>query len=506
MKHLDLFTFTTILTDISKESLDYKETTNGFTCNGNSSSIVKKYLEDIKIIVNKYNITSLYLKIDDTTEDWNEVAFNDTFKWNLSIGNKKELLELAGVISSDIEVFLFFNNDYFINEWLKEPSNLKQLNSSKPKKIFVHKLAYMFGGPRIALVPLDKIKEELPSEWLKSTKLPDIEKIHKTVHFITSDENDFSLENFLITWGDIDNDIAKIFHIASAKALLRSIVQEYYNDNKVVLNGKKRLEIKLSEEGEDLSFISNENINKLYNIIAWCYGKEDEKTRILLLVDRLTLDIDQEKSLLQTIPNIIEKAYVEAEAKYKYVILDRKIEYTKELADLQKDISNIADKYATSTNDYIAGLLKDVLTFAFILTVGVIAKKFVDEKLLFSSEAELLFKAFAIYLGISFFLRIIHFFVVVHQFENLTISWKEVVRNHMSAEELKSYVRTALKKVKKSFLWIVFLISIIYILISIASWNSTKILKFIIQQVNVTNTSQHNIVKKEDNDSMEKPK
>lgn len=497
MKHLDLLAFTDKLTSLRAISSICKETTNGASYSGEFNLRVKNILEDLKQIIIQHDISSLYIKIDDMDENWKDVSFNHHIsKWSLSIGNKKELLELAGMISSDIESFLFFDNNYFNDEWLQESSNLQQLNSKKPKKIFVYGLRYMFGGPRIALIPLNKSKEELPSAWLKSTKLPDPEKIHKTVHFITSDQNDFSLENLLITWGEVDNKQAQIFHIASAKALICSLVQEYYNDQKVILNGKKRLEIKLLDKDENLDFINKKNIDKLCDIVAWCYEKEDEKTRILLLVDRLTLDINQEKALMHIIPTIIEKAYIEAESRYKYVILDRKIEYTKELADLQKDISNIADKYATSTNNYTTGLLKDILAFASILTVGVIAKKFIDEKLLFSPEAELLFRAFAIYLFISFFLRILHFTVVVYQFEKLTISWKEIVRNHMSAKELKLYVNTALKSVKRTFLLIAFIVSIIYIAMSLASWNSTYILNSMIYP--------NNTIEKQDNNSTKK--
>ncbi|MDD2356465.1 MAG: hypothetical protein PHX13_00970 [Thiovulaceae bacterium] len=476
-----------------------KETTNGISYSGDFNQEVKQILEDLKQVIIQYNLTGLYLQIDDLNEDWSTSFQGSISNWSLSIGDKKELLESAGVMSVDVDAFLFFSKDYFVKEWLTKASNIKKLNSIKPKKIFIDGLELIFGGPRIAFIPLNKQTEELPSEWLKSTKLPDKEKIHKTVHFITSEEDDFSPENFLITWGDMDNKIARTFHIFSAKALLRTLVQEYYNDQKAILYGKKRLEVKISELNEDVNFISKKDIDILYKIVTWCYAKEDETTRILLLIDRLTLDINQEKSLLHIVPEIIEKAYAEAESRYKYVILDRKVEYTKELAELQKDISNIADKYAVSTNDYISGLLKDILAFAFVLTVGVVAKKFIDEKLLFSPEAELLFKAFAIYLFISFFLRILHFIIVVYQFEKLSISWKEIVRNHMSASELKSYVNKALKSVKITFICVVCLVSIIYIGMAIASWNSTYILKSIIHPINENNKPNQGFKKREDN-------
>lgn len=486
MEHLNLSTFANKLSALRKlENTTLKETTNGISYSGEFNQNVRQILEDLKQIVAQYHLTGLYLQMDDIDEDWSNTSFEGSISnWHLSIGNKKELLESSGEPSVDVETFLFFSKDYFVEEWLTKASNINQLESKKPKKIFVDGFELMFGGPRIAIIPLAKMKEELPSEWLKSTKLPDQEKIHKTVHFITSEQNDFSPENFLITWGDTDNDLAKIFHVLSAKALLRTLVQEYYNDQKVILYGKKRLETKISTLNENVDFIKKKDIDTLYQIVTWCYAKEDETTRILLLIDRLTLDIDQEKSLLHAVPNIIIKAYKEAESRYKYVILDRKVEYTKELADLQKDISSIADKYAVSTNEYASGLLKDILAFAFILTVGVIAKKFIDDKLLFSHEAELLFKAFSIYLFISFSLRVTHFLIVIYQFEKLTISWKEIVRNHMSETELRAYVSTALQSVKRSFKAIVWIVSIIYITMVCASWNSTSILKAILHPTN----------------------
>lgn len=401
------------------------------------------------------------------------------------------------ILLSDTKELLFFSKDYFENEWLEKSKGIlnpiikDDLTSTTPFKIYVYGLENEFGGPRIAILPLLKRNDELPIEWLKSTKLPDSEKIQKTVHFITSEQVDFSPEKFLITWGDVDCELAKRFHVASAKVLLCTLIQEFYNNEKILLHGKRRLEMKLSEEDDNFNYINKQNIEKLIEIVSWCYAEDDENTRILLIVDRLSLDINLEKSLLNIVPENINKAFKEAKSRYKYVVLDRKSEYTKELADLQKDISGIVDKYVVSTNDYTLGFLKDVLAFAFILTVGVVAKKFVNEKLLFSNEAGIFFKAFAIYLAISFILRLSHFIVVVYQSEKLAISWKDIVRNHMSSDELKNHVSQALKSVKRSFSIIVFAVSIIYVVMIYMSWNSSETLAYVFTHEKISKETQY---------------
>ena len=488
MKELELCSLSKVFEDLREyANLINQESLFGISYKGNLSSEVIEILVDLKEFVINSNFNDvIHLNIDDIEEDWADVSFEGSTIWSISIGDKESLLKVTGSIPGDTKELLFFDKKYFEDEWLEKASGISDpiakgdLTCSNPHKIFVYGLEFSFGGPRIAVIPLDKMKQELPSpEWLKSTKLPDWTKIHKTVHFISSDANEFSPEKFLITWGDIDCDLAKKFHVASAKVLLCTLVQEYYNDKKVLLHGKKRLEVKISSIGENIDFINKKTIDNVKQVVEWCYAEDDESTRILLVIDRLSLDIDPEKSLLHVIPEVINKAYIEAKSRYKYVVLDRKAEYTKELSDLQKDIVGISDKYVSSTNDYTSGFLKDIIAFAFVLSVGVIAKKLINEKLLFSEEAGLLFKAFAVYLLISFALRFWHFVVVVVQSEKLAISWKDIVRNHMSSEELRNHVNTSLKGVKINFSLIIFVVSVMYLCMALMSWNSAYTLKLI---------------------------
>lgn len=469
-----------------KDKDNKKETTNGINYSGQINDEIVSIICELKeyIITSKLEKSFLFI-LDEVEEDWDSLSFKGSKKWELSIGDKQQLLNNSSN-SEDIKELLFFDKEYF-SQWLEKASGLANpieqgfLTAYIPHKIYVYDLEHFFGGPRIAIIPLSKRFTDLSVYgWLNSTKLPSIGKIQKTVHFISSDVVDFSPENFLITWGDINCELATKFHVASAKSLLYTVVQEYYNDNKIILNGKKRIEVKMSDNRE--VSIDKESIETLVEVVSWCYAENDETTRILLLVDRLSLDIDEKSCLLGVVKNKINTAFNEAKSRYKYVVLDRKAEYTKELSELQKDIVGVIDKYISSTNEYILSFLRDILTFAFILTVGVVSKKIVNENLLFSKEADIFFKAFAIYLAFSLLLRLWHFIFVVKQAEKLIISWKNIVRNHMSAQELKEHIRNALSSAKLNFKIVLFVVSLLYIFMSIISWNSNKTFNYIFNE------------------------
>lgn len=472
-----------------------KETLLGIHYQGVLNQKVINILKELKNIIIGSNIEDkVRCNLDEEYESWNDIIFEGSKEWSISIGDKSSLLNPLPNAHEDIKEFIFFDKNYFLNEWIEESSGIRNpfeigdLTKNNQNKIYVYGIDDFLGGPRIAILPLNRRFDDLSAyDWLKSTNLPSSDKIMKAVHVISPNVvTNFTPENFLITWGNLDCDLALRFHQASAQALLYTLVQEYYSNNKILLHGKKRIEVKMCKENDiDLEHIDNitkKNIDDLRKIVNWCYSSQDETTRILLIIDRLTLDIDTDKTLLQVIPEKICKAFKEAQSRYNYIIKDRKAEYAKELSDLQKDIVSVVDKYVTGTNNYILGFLKDILTFAFILTVGVLAKKLVHESLLFSDEAGVFFKGFAIYLCFSFILRLWHFIVVVKQAEKLTISWKDIVRNHMSTSELRNYITDALKGVKLNFKIIVSFLSLMYILMAFASWNSSKTLNYIFQK------------------------
>lgn len=503
MENFDLKKLAAILTLLRQYSNEPKETLNGIFYKGQiDNQNVLDILYELKdLVLGTYIENELHLKINDFTESWKSLNLSINDNWSLSIGDKLSLLNTNE--NKDIKEYLFFDKNYFTNEWLNKASGLNtpledsDLNCGQPVKIYVHDLDNFLGGYRIAILALsDRNKDLSEYDWLKSTQLPNTERIKKTVHFISSDNiSNFTPERFLITWGDTECDLARMFHLASAKALLYTIVQEYYSNEKILLHGKRRIEIKMSKNNDiDIEYVNNiskDSIDQLRKIVSWCYAENNEATRILLLIDRLSLDINIDKCFIQVVPYKIQKAFEEAKARYKYVILERKVEYTKELSDLQKDITSIADKYISKTNEYILGFLKDILSFAFILTVGVVSKKLIDENLLFSQEATIFFRGFSVYLLCSFVLRLWHFWVAVSQTEKLVTYWKNIVRNHMSSEELKDFISNGLDGVKKQFKKIIIIVSILYFVMIGCSWFSTSVLGYIFN-----NISTHKVVKK----------
>ena len=96
---------------------------------------------------------------------------------------------------------------------------------------------------------------------------------------------------------------------------------------------------------------------------------------------RLTLEIDESKSLIHELNLHLEKAFEEAIQRYNFAILERREKYISELKELLKDIKNQSDLYSQKIRNLLNNLLRDIL--AAILLIGfTIFTKFSDNLIL----------------------------------------------------------------------------------------------------------------------------
>lgn len=485
MSALNLQKFCNAVHALSEMSIGSKETELGFVCDGDFNNQVKVQLEIIRDFSLSYDLPSMKLKIDGLEEDWTSVDLEDEeiSDWKLSVADKKEILSASLLVTNDIDALFFIKSDYFKNDWIKNASGLenpestKFFKTAKPLKIYVNGIDVKFGGPRIAVLPAKSQNESLPKEWMQSTRLPQPEQIKKCIHLVSPDNSIPLPEKLLLNWGDLDNDIVQPFRKALAVSLLLTLCQEYFSKDKIVLRGKKRLEIPLYSKLSNQE-VTKEQIEKLTETIEWCFAEHDESTRILLVVDRISLDINEGQCLLSSI-SLFSDALSEAKDRYKYVILERKKDYTKELSDLQKDISAIIDKISSAAFSFSSSLLRDLLALAFVLTAGVAVRRFVNQDALVSPEASILFKAFSVYLILSLSFRLFHTIIVKWQSKSVFMTWQNILRSYMSKEEVDNKIYNSLFPINIHYRVTVTIVSIAYIVMAIISWNMHAFLQFL---------------------------
>ncbi|MCW0921211.1 hypothetical protein OK411_12535 [Pseudomonas sp. RG1] len=474
---VDLGVVSGLIVRLQREAdISYSENSFGANYSGLLSVTSREVLSELSKLICEHAIPSIRLQVDGQDEAWDEVDFSDPrmLDWVVSITDKAALLRDSLAINVDIDGLLFFDKVYFLETWLPKVSGLlggdlhQSLKSERPLKIFLCGFEDAFGGPRIAIVPTNKYDQALPVEWMMSTKLPNLERLLKSVHFVTGNAVMVSPERFLFNWGRIDNAIAAYFNKACVVYAMISLVQEFYDWDKVVLKGRRKLELSVCDNV--LQEFSKRDTDAVIACVEWCYAESDEETRTLLVVDRLTLDLKDDQALTGAV-RLVFAAFAEARSRYKYVVLDRKKDYTKELSDIQKDLSGVVDKYVAASHQFTGSLLTDVLALAFVLTAGVVSRRFIAEDALKSPEAVVLFKSFSIYLAVAVILRFWGAISVSLISTKLFTDWKDIVRSHMSAEELQKIVDNSLFSVKLNFWITCVVVFVIYVVMAISCWN-----------------------------------
>lgn len=396
--------------------------------------------------------------------------------WRFSF-NKDNFLNSEPFGNEDVKQVLFCSMESF-NKWASgniHPFSFdeKLFHGQKPLRIYVDGLREAFGGPRLAVCPIQSI--ELPKAWLGPLGLPSDPMLRTHIHVAAPFDARLEPAAFLLSWGAINSQAAEPFRRLCAINLAACLTQDFFDIDRVVLNGTKRLQLPLVQKN-DIAPSANQ-LRELLKAVEWAFS-ENPETRVLLLVDRLSLDIPANDSLVAGICDSIETALDHARNKYRFVILERKNEYAKELASLQKDIRIHTDAFAEKVRGLLSGLLRDVLAALLLLGVGLFARFIKDINVLNTAEAGLLFKAFSIYFLISIFLQGFIQLRDISLSEKEILYWADITRNHMGKEEVKSHVDEAIKSRRINYYFQGGIIALVYVCLSLLSWNIQATLKY----------------------------
>lgn len=441
----------------------------------------------ISLVDNELYRSSFILKLDGCKVDLTEPTYDSEIKnstaleWELTI-KKDELLKLFDFPSTTISEFLFFSVDKFKSFTgqglgLSNPLILGELNTDKPVRIHVYELPVSFGGSRLAVVPVGQAEGK--SSFLQPSPLPKEENLKKAIHIVSTESVVIRPSSFELTWGDIEHELAKPFLKAFIQVLYACIASQIFSLKKVVLNGVKQIELSIDGQDFEPSSVNKLQAQALSKLVSWCFAEDDFDTRRLLIADRLSLECKGGTSLLSLTERIITEAFEQAKSKYRYVISERNDDYRKELKDVYEDIKSFSDDYATRSINLTKGLIADLLSIAFVFSMGVFAKATVYNDLLKSGEANILFKAIAIYLLCSFSMRYWHVKIALTQNNKLFEEWSGKLHNHIALDEVRSIKERLTRCPKDHFITTSAIVGASHFFLAFLSWESESFLRFV---------------------------
>lgn len=371
---------------------------------------------------------------------------------------------------------VFLSVDAF-DSWVNSLEDLGEyseefLNEDLPINIMVNGLHTSFGGPMLAVTPIQGIRPQ-NYQWPVNRRMPSVDVIKSQVHVVMNNDIHIDPEPFYLSWGNLEDTSARKFLRMSFVKMAICLTQELYSSNKIVLKGIKKHTLKLISLDDE---VSSESYKNLCNALLWCYEEKPE-TRLLLFVDRLSLDIDNELSLVKNLAKISKTALDEAKSKYEFVIRDRKDEHTKELSALHKDIREHTKLYAEKIRSLTSSILRDALATILLVGVGLVARLTRSSENLDQPAVHYLFYALSAYLLTSILLQGWTHYNDLRLSNNEFKYWTDVTRNHMSQLDVKKAIDSQVKPRTCYFYIQLFIVVILYIALICASMNMPEILK-----------------------------
>lgn len=413
--------------------------------------------------------------------------------FELSI-NKNALLSSN---SSEYSENFFFSCSEF-EKWMSGLSAFDPNNPFHSKiRVIVNGLDNYIVGKRFQIIPLRN--SEIIQEFTLGEGIPEMGAIGKVVHSFTDQGTVINPLSFIYQTNS-KHSVKETFTKLACMTLSASIVNEFYSESKITVDGIRRMNLRLYKN-EKLPSSLYDNLLKL---VKWMY-EEKTATRQKLFNDRITLEINEDKSYIFSLGYFLETSLEQAKQRYNFVILERKDKYVSELKDLLKDIRGQSDLYSQKIRSLLNNLLRDVL--AALLLVGfTLFTKFSDNLQL---DKELLlsfvFYALAVYYLVSIFLQAIVDITDIQVSKNEMFYWKKTTKELIPEEDFKKNISESLRGRRVSLRVIYPIIVLLYIGVAISCYIFPEYFHQISKSKKEENKSE-NSQYKETNDKVSKYK
>lgn len=470
--------------DLYAKAVSSEDGVEDVRMDGEESVELLKLASEIIFLAKKLDVhTSIRLEVDEeyTEIDDLEPYLNETYrfsKWRLNIS--KPILSKGLKTKDDDPSILFFFEEKIFKAWLDALNPLKSINNlfveNQSVLIFVAGLKASFGGPRLAVLPLDST-EVIDSWWPFESELPEEKTLREHVHLVPSEPISLSPQSFELTWGDFGCNLASPFRRMSGMCAAAGFSDVIYGQEKIVLKGVRHLQIPLLDESEEVP--DKDALTLIQSALSWVY-EERVDTRKRLLSDRLCLESDNEASFLSLLVQHLEDSLKQSKDQYRFVILDRKDEYAKELRDLLKDLRQQADLYAEKVRSLIAGLLRDTLAAFVFVALSLSSRLGSKVDVLMSDAGVLFFKALSIYFIVSALFQATSAVRDIWLSDKELEEWSEVTREYFSRKEIHERINKDLRGRRNTFYFYMVLIVLSYSIMAGLSWNMLCIAQYFI--------------------------
>lgn len=383
-------------------------------------------------------------------------------RWTLHL-NKSILYQKA---QADGFFYNFFFSSTHCLNWLKAvgPFNPDEPLSKFAKlKVIINGLKAPFGNSTLYFLPPKAGLETL--SYPKVSGLPKAAQIQEHVHFVTDNTFTAEPERYVLTGGDFSSSMANEVMKKGVSSMAIALVHEFYSTQKLIVEGVKRLPMKLME-ATNIS-LSDTFYRRLTELVIWVY--QDKVTiRKKLFSERLGLDLDQDKGLIENLMQHISPAFEQAQQRYNFVIIERKDAYLKELRDLLKDLKGQSDLYALKVRTLLSNFLRDLLA-AIVLVGFTIFTKFSDSvKLENIKLLDVVFYVLSGYYVFSILMQSIVDIFDVSVSKKELLYWKRAAKDYISEKDFKDHVSLSLKGRRVSLYIVYPLVAICYVLIALA--------------------------------------
>ena len=462
--------------DNAENILEYRD---HLTLDGNAYSDLQNHLSNLFEFLSKNNINgSLTVRVNGEVTDSDELA--STIKDSIPLEKWQVLLHKEGMEwfhDKERDVWtIWFLTQIGFDKWVSDQDAFNRASSvfheHKATRILVNGLTRSFGGPLLAVDNL--AANSIPDNWPFEYVGPDKDSIKLQVHLLAHGSIFLNPAPFLLTWGDVDSDIAAPFRVLSGRSIAACLTQEFYGNERVVLKGARRLEIPLATN--DDSPLTSSQLNALWEAVKWIYEERPE-VRAGLVADRLSLDLLNGQSLVLGASRYIHDALMQSKEQYKFVIQDRKDSYAKELRDLQKDVQAQAGLFSEKVRSIMNSLLRDVLAALLLISLGLFSRVGRSQEVLSSNEADLLFKALAVYLIVSLMLQLFVHLRDLYLSRRELSYWVNTTRTQLGVADIEKHLSEPLTARRHSFYGMMIILALIYFALAYATWNFQFLLR-----------------------------
>jgi len=337
-----------------------------------------------------------------------------------------------------------FNLFLSVQNCLKWLDGLDPLNALSPLSkqdtitILVYDLKEPFGGPFIRFLSGTVQLDWTPVE--KDSALPEWAAVKENVHLV-GDDLKLNYNLFWVTGGNA-SALRDVFLRKTLKPFAVAVADEYLADGRIVLDGVRRMTLNI---GPVTNMVTWPFYNYLVELVSWLYG-ERVQVKKKLFAERLSLDLDEQKSLTDALVAFGEKALTQAQARYNFVIIDRKDAYVKELRELLKDIRTQSDLLAGKIRALLSNFLRDMLA-AIVLIGFTIFTKFDNLNTLEANKLmiEFVFNTLAIYYLAAVVLQFIIDLTDVSISKKELLYWNKASKELLPEKEFTQHIDASLR-------------------------------------------------------------